>query len=329
MNNNSKGLFIRYSNKYSIHDASCLRWYQLSPAMHTRLDSTAAGLISQSQFNSALSRYRHQCTVSQEGDTIRALTKEHPVERSASSPATIEEKIPFIDKPGKAATPEELKRLELRGLSVLYLNTGFVEAVERAGPYPRHKCTEDGGSFCGKSAKACGAGCVLVHGKEAKIYEIEPDVIRVTGERTVCPRDGRIGAAYVDAIDDSAVDHSSCMLSYTWYYKYTSLYSHTSLRIVRGDVYVSERGEMRVAYCTLLALSFFGTDCLITKVTGTDAGAIPSGILSTLWWPMVTERRRIPHRYMSGSAVFVSIVSAIHPYRTVYVVMCANIRRAM
>ncbi|CAK9067295.1 unnamed protein product [Durusdinium trenchii] len=56
--------------------------------------------------------------------------------------------------------------------------------------------------------------------RDAKVYEIEPDVIRKKGENTICPRDGRIGAAYVDCLrsaDEAA--SASFMLSYTWGYR--------------------------------------------------------------------------------------------------------------
>lgn len=56
--------------------------------------------------------------------------------------------------------------------------------------------------------------------RDAKVYEIEPDVIRKKGENTICPRDQRRGAAYVDclqSVDEAA--NASFMLSYTWGYK--------------------------------------------------------------------------------------------------------------
>lgn len=56
--------------------------------------------------------------------------------------------------------------------------------------------------------------------RDAKVYEIEPDVIRKKGIDVVCPRDGRPGAAYVDCLQgaDEAAS-ASFMLSYTWGYK--------------------------------------------------------------------------------------------------------------
>ena len=72
--------------------------------------------------------------------------------------------------------------------------------------------------FCGQPTEACSAGCIEVDGQEAKIYEIEPGVIRATGAEKLCPRDHRKGAAYVDAIDADAVGRATMMLSYTWNY---------------------------------------------------------------------------------------------------------------
>jgi len=51
------------------------------------------------------------------------------------------------------------------------------------------------------------------------IYSIECDVIRAAGASTTCPRDGRLGAAYVDCISGSRnAGPASFMLSYTWGY---------------------------------------------------------------------------------------------------------------
>ena len=53
-----------------------------------------------------------------------------------------------------------------------------------------------------------------------KVYEIEEKVIRELGKNLICPRDGRRGCAYVDAIDDGAhnAGKATHMLSYTWGY---------------------------------------------------------------------------------------------------------------
>lgn len=50
-----------------------------------------------------------------------------------------------------------------------------------------------------------------------KVYDIEPRLRRF-GENTVCPRDQRIGAAYVDVAADANAGTADFMLSYTWGY---------------------------------------------------------------------------------------------------------------
>jgi len=86
-----------------------------------------------------------------------------------------------------------------------------------SGPYVRHKCTDAGEESCGSSSPdECIAGAQLVSGRLAKVYEIEAPVIRAIGLSTICPRDGLIGSSYTDAVDQSDVARSTCMLSYTW-----------------------------------------------------------------------------------------------------------------
>eukprot|EP00933_Yihiella_yeosuensis_P030434 TRINITY_DN2407_c0_g3_i2.p1 TRINITY_DN2407_c0_g3~~TRINITY_DN2407_c0_g3_i2.p1 ORF type:complete len:636 (+),score=101.47 TRINITY_DN2407_c0_g3_i2:64-1971(+) len=77
-----------------------------------------------------------------------------------------------------------------RGLSFGYLANEFIEEVRSAG-----------------------------YDRSAAVYAIEADVIRKKGEHLVCPRDGRLGTAYVDAVAgaDSA-GKADFMLSYTWGY---------------------------------------------------------------------------------------------------------------
>lgn len=55
--------------------------------------------------------------------------------------------------------------------------------------------------------------------RDATVYDAEPAVIRPKGEAIRCPRDGRLGAAYVDCVEghDSA-GAAQFMLSYTWGY---------------------------------------------------------------------------------------------------------------
>mmetsp|Transcript_63049 Transcript_63049/g.112030 ORF Transcript_63049/g.112030 Transcript_63049/m.112030 type:complete len:651 (-) Transcript_63049:90-2042(-) len=79
---------------------------------------------------------------------------------------------------------------ELRGVSVHHLNSTLMKSVHTAGQ-DRH----------------------------AKVYEIEPTVIRPTSQDSICPRDFQKGAAYVDVIRGK--EHaglSTFMLSYTWGY---------------------------------------------------------------------------------------------------------------
>mmetsp|Transcript_17394 Transcript_17394/g.40623 ORF Transcript_17394/g.40623 Transcript_17394/m.40623 type:complete len:670 (-) Transcript_17394:76-2085(-) len=56
--------------------------------------------------------------------------------------------------------------------------------------------------------------------RRAKVYEIEPCVIRAKGQDVVCPRDGRKGAAYVDCLrGPQNAGIATFMLSYTWGYE--------------------------------------------------------------------------------------------------------------
>ena len=53
----------------------------------------------------------------------------------------------------------------------------------------------------------------------SKVFEVEPQVIRSPGESVKCPRDGRMGAAYVDTlVGADQAGASTHMLSYTWNY---------------------------------------------------------------------------------------------------------------
>eukprot|EP00928_Gymnodinium_smaydae_P096017 TRINITY_DN8384_c0_g1_i4.p1 TRINITY_DN8384_c0_g1~~TRINITY_DN8384_c0_g1_i4.p1 ORF type:complete len:776 (+),score=138.37 TRINITY_DN8384_c0_g1_i4:49-2328(+) len=55
--------------------------------------------------------------------------------------------------------------------------------------------------------------------RDATVADAEPVVIRPKGAAVVCPRDGRLGAAYVDCLDSKDASMSTHMLSYTWGYK--------------------------------------------------------------------------------------------------------------
>ena len=59
----------------------------------------------------------------------------------------------------------------------------------------------------------------------AKIFHMEPKLkssdyglLRRKGHYIICPRDGKLGAAYVDSIDPKYVGPANVMLSYSWGY---------------------------------------------------------------------------------------------------------------
>ena len=52
----------------------------------------------------------------------------------------------------------------------------------------------------------------------AKVFEVEPVVIRGKGKDEICPRDGKRGAAYVDCVPNGPAGLASVMLSYGWQY---------------------------------------------------------------------------------------------------------------
>jgi len=80
-----------------------------------------------------------------------------------------------------------------KGVSVYWLKHGFLQEVKDAG-----------------------------HKEQSKIYDIENlnetehGVIRSKGTNIICPRDYRMGAAYVDCLDEEHVGESNVMLSYGW-----------------------------------------------------------------------------------------------------------------
>ena len=61
---------------------------------------------------------------------------------------------------------------------------------------------------------------VVVHelSRDSKVYEVEPEVIRGKGKNVTCPRDGKLGAAYVDCVPNGQAGPASVMLSYGWAY---------------------------------------------------------------------------------------------------------------
>lgn len=86
-------------------------------------------------------------------------------------------------EPGQPGDP-------LRASSIFYLETEFVKEVESIGKTP-----------------------------DAHIYELDEPLIRAKGANMTCPRDGRLGAAFVDTINGKDfVGRATHMLSYTWGY---------------------------------------------------------------------------------------------------------------
>ena len=91
------------------------------------------------------------------------------------------------------------KKKFAKGVSVHWLKHGFLQEVQKAG-----------------------------HTENATIYQIEDltkqqeeeyGVIRTKGAHIHCPRDGRIGAAYVDCLEGAdQVGPANRMLSYSWAY---------------------------------------------------------------------------------------------------------------
>jgi len=61
---------------------------------------------------------------------------------------------------------------------------------------------------------------VVAHGlsRDSNVHEVEPEVIRGKGKDVQCPRDGKLGAAYVDCVPNGQAGLASVMLSYSWGY---------------------------------------------------------------------------------------------------------------
>jgi tetratricopeptide (TPR) repeat protein len=118
------------------------------------------------------------------------LTVPKSVESESKPIEEVDAEPPMILSP-----PEPLQRRassmghRLRGLSVKYMATTFMDEVHAAGL-----------------------------DRNAKIYEIEPLVIRPKGQDMSCPRDQRTHCAYVDCLDDRDAGIATHMLSYTWGY---------------------------------------------------------------------------------------------------------------
>lgn len=87
--------------------------------------------------------------------------------------------------------PDEIEPGDpLRACSIFYLRTEFCKEVESIGK------------------------TLASH-----IYELDEPLIRAKGANMICPRDGRLGAAFVDTIrGKDFVGRANHMLSYTWQY---------------------------------------------------------------------------------------------------------------
>jgi len=96
----------------------------------------------------------------------------------------------------------------LRGLSLHYLSTQLLKELLQADLTP-----------------------------EAKIRDIEPVVIRSKSATVTCPRDGRVGSAYVDAVHgDDNVGRATHMLSYTWGYQVREIIDTLTAWCERNDL---------------------------------------------------------------------------------------------
>merc|ERR1719329_290276 len=106
------------------------------------------------------------------------------------SPA--EDSGPRIDSP-RSSTTAAPPGHPFRGVSVHFLATEFLEEMKGLGQE-----------------------------RSAKVFEVEPTVIRPRGVATRCPREttGKLGAAYVDCLSgEDNVGLSTHMLSYSWGYE--------------------------------------------------------------------------------------------------------------
>ncbi|CAB9517390.1 Polyubiquitin (Fragment) [Seminavis robusta] len=108
----------------------------------------------------------------------------------------LDEQSPVIDDEGNdGAVIRENQSKELLGVSVAWLKHGLLNEVRDAGL-----------------------------DESATIYDLESlneggrSIIRAKGQNVVCPLDGRMGAAYVHALDSQHVGPATRMLSYSWSY---------------------------------------------------------------------------------------------------------------
>eukprot|EP00927_Polykrikos_kofoidii_P045830 TRINITY_DN39962_c0_g1_i1.p1 TRINITY_DN39962_c0_g1~~TRINITY_DN39962_c0_g1_i1.p1 ORF type:complete len:756 (-),score=117.75 TRINITY_DN39962_c0_g1_i1:63-2330(-) len=61
-----------------------------------------------------------------------------------------------------------------------------------------------------------------VTGKGTTVYDIEPR-LRECSQDVICPRDGRLGAAFVDVASDPFIGNATHMLSYSWGYSVVTI----------------------------------------------------------------------------------------------------------
>ncbi len=106
----------------------------------------------------------------------------------------------------KSYSDESLDPLLLKGISVHYLQEHLLQEVTDHG----------------------------LDVTTAKVYDLNnPNLktklglIQYKGAKIICPRDGKIGAAYVDSIEDGKgfTAHANVMLSYTWGYRVKDIVS--------------------------------------------------------------------------------------------------------
>eukprot|EP00931_Biecheleriopsis_adriatica_P087127 TRINITY_DN61637_c0_g1_i1.p1 TRINITY_DN61637_c0_g1~~TRINITY_DN61637_c0_g1_i1.p1 ORF type:complete len:933 (+),score=138.48 TRINITY_DN61637_c0_g1_i1:76-2874(+) len=116
---------------------------------------------------------------------------------------------------------EELRGHALRSLSIDYLKSDFLHEVH-------------GANFESTAA----------------IYDLEPVIIRPRGESKTCPRDGEIGAAYVDCIDDPGkTGIATHMLSYTWAYSVEDIVSTLACHCEQRNLHPKQTFAWICCFC--------------------------------------------------------------------------------
>eukprot|EP00040_Diaphanoeca_grandis_P005698 m.284010 g.284010 ORF g.284010 m.284010 type:complete len:199 (+) comp169335_c0_seq1:150-746(+) len=97
--------------------------------------------------------------------------------------------------------------------------SGF-DLLERQGPSVHHLSTK----FIQATLRAVEKNLANISGldraTDAKIYHMVNAYGKPAGAKTKCPRDGKVGAAYVDTLrGDDNVGVATALLSYSWGYK--------------------------------------------------------------------------------------------------------------